>query len=138
MKSKSEVELRTLRGLLNEFTNDNVAKRRKPDEELSDESVLEVIAREAKKRRESIEQFEKGGREDLADSERKELAILEEFLPEQMSEEDIKKIVEEKMSELAVSGKDGMGKLMGALMKDLQGRANGKIVKKIIEDLLNN
>lgn len=136
MKAKDEVRLRTLRSLLAEFTNENVANKKKPDEMLDDETAMSVIMREAKKRKDSIEQFEKGGRQELADSEKAELAILEEFLPEQMSEEEVRTVVQEKIDALGVSGKSDMGKVMAAVMSELKGKADGSTVKKVVEELL--
>lgn len=137
MKAHDEVSLRTLRAVLAACTNANVAAGKKPDTPLDDEAVLSVISSEAKKRREAIEQFEKGGRADLANTEKEELAILEEFLPEQMSEEDIQAVVTQKAQELGVKDKKDMGKLMGSLMKDMRGKADGNIVKQIVEQMLN-
>ena len=85
MKARDVVRTNVLRGLMASFTNEAVAKKRKPDEELSDEEVLVVIGRAVKQRKDSIEQFEKGGRADLAGVEKSELAILETYLPTQMS-----------------------------------------------------
>jgi len=104
---------------------------------LTDEIVLEIVSSEAKKRKDSIEQYEKGGRSDLAEKEKEELEILSEYLPEQMSEEEIRKIVKEKISQLGAAGPQDMGKVMGALMSDLKNKADGVIVKKIVEDELN-
>src|SRR3989344_4748205 len=89
MKAREATKLGVIRGLLSSFTNENVSKKRKPDEELSDEEVLSVIGRAVKQRKDSIEQYEKGGLADLAESEKVELAILETYLPAQMSREEI-------------------------------------------------
>lgn len=137
LKAKDEVKLTTLRGLLTAFTNELVADKKKPDEKLSDEKALEVINREAKKRKDSIEQFEKGGRSDLADDEKKELEILSVYLPKQMSEEEVKKVVQAKKEELGTQDKSQMGMLMGAVMKELKGRADGSLVKKAVEEALS-
>jgi len=92
LKAKEEVRLSVIRGLLSAFTNELVTKKRKPDGELSDEEAMEVISRGAKQRKDSIEQFRKGGREDLAQKEEEELKILENYLPEMMSCKEIEKI----------------------------------------------
>lgn len=105
--------------------------------ELIDEEILKIISGEAKKRKDSIEQYEKGGRSDLAEKEKAELKILSAYLPEQMSEEEIRKIVKEKISQLSATGLQDMGKVMGALMADLKSKADGAIVKKIVEEELN-
>lgn len=136
LKAKEEVRLRVLRSLSTAFTNELVAAKRKPDEELEDDAVLAVITREAKKRKDSIEQFTKGDRKDLADIEAEELVVIEEFLPEMMSEEEIRKIAEAKKEELGVTDKSGMGQLMGAIMKETKGKADGADVKKVVDSLL--
>lgn len=105
--------------------------------ELTDEAVLEIISSEAKKRKDSIEQYEKGGRSDLAEKEKEELEILSAYLPEQMSEEDIRKIVKEKIVQLGATGPQDMGKVMGALMSELKSKADGVVVKKVVEEELN-
>lgn len=138
MKARETLRLNTLRGLLTAFTNENVAKRRKPETALSDEDVLSVIAREAKKRRESIEQFEKGGRTDLAAQERAELAILEAYLPEQLGEVEIRKVVEVKKTALGISDVKQKGTLIKAVMEDLRGQADGRVVSTIVDELLKN
>jgi uncharacterized protein YqeY len=88
MRAKDSVRLSVLRGLTSAFVNELVATRRMPDDKLTDDEVIAVIQRTAKQRKDSIEQFEKGGREDLVADEKAELAVIEEFLPEMMSEED--------------------------------------------------
>ena len=137
LKEKDEIRLITLRGLLAAFINELVTQKRKPSEILEDELALSVIFREAKKRKDSIEQFEKGGRKDLADNEKKELVILESFLPKQMSKEEIQKIVLEKKRELNITDKSQMGLFMGAVMKELKGKADGTEVKNVIEQSFN-
>jgi uncharacterized protein YqeY len=137
MKSKDSVRLGVLRGLLSGFTNELVATKRTPQEELSDEEVLNVIRRGVKQRKDSIEQFTKGQREDLADSERSELKVLEEFLPQMMSSEEITQFVKTKMAELSITDKSKSGQLMGVIMKDLKGKADGDMVKSALEKLLS-
>ncbi len=136
MKAKDEVRLRTIRGVLSAFTNELVAQKRRPTEILSDEDALNVIRRAVKQRKDSIEQFTAGGRNDLAEGESAELAILEQFLPQMMGREEIKVVVEKKMSELGVTSKADAGKLTGTVMKDLKGLADGADVKSVIDSLL--
>jgi len=136
MKAKDAVRLTTLRGLVTDFTNELVAKKRTPQEELADDEALEVVRRAGKRRRDSIEQYEKGGRPELAESERAELAIIETYLPQMMSREEIRPVVERKVAELGITDKTGMGKLMGAVMQELKGRADGGDVKALIEEVL--
>lgn len=135
MKAKEEVKLRVLRGLLASFTNELIAQKKKPDEVLDDESALSVIKRAVKQRLDSIEQFEKGGRNDLAETEKEELEVLNVYLPEMMSKEEILKVVEAKKQELGVEDKSKIGVFMGAVMAELKGKADGKDVKEVIDSL---
>ena len=136
MKARDTVRLGVVRGLIAAFTNELVSLKRTPQDELSDEEVLNVIRRGVKQRKDSTEQFEKGGRRDLAESEKAELAILETYLPAQMSKGEVMAVAKAKMAELGVSDKNSAGKLIGTLMKDLKGRADGNLVKEIVNDLL--
>lgn len=136
MRAKDNVRLNTLRGAIAAFTNEAVALKRTPKDKLSDKEVIVVLRRLVKQRKDSLEQFKKGGRDDLAKNEEAELKVLEEFLPAQMSEEKIKEIVLKKKEELGVTDKSKMGQFMGAVMKGLKGEADGSLVKKIIEEVL--
>lgn len=136
MREKDTLKLNVLRGLLSSFTNDLVAKKRKPDEELGDDEALGIISRAVKQRKDSIEQFEKGGRMDLVENEEAELAILESYLPVQMKQEEIEAYVRAKQSELNME-KDKIGQLTGIIMKDLKGKADGNLVKRAVESLFN-
>ena len=137
MKSKDEIKLTVLRGLISAFTNELVAKGKTPQDEIDDEMALTVIKRASKQRKDAIEQFEKGNRQDLADKEKAELEIIESYLPETMSEEKIKEIVIKKQTELGITEKSQVGQLMGAVMKETQGQSDGNIVKKIVDEVLN-
>ncbi|MEK7579262.1 MAG: GatB/YqeY domain-containing protein [Patescibacteria group bacterium] len=136
MRAKDVVRLNVLRGISAAFTNELIAKKRKPDEELGDEDALAVIAREGKKRKDSIEQFSAAGRNDLAESETAELKIIDEFLPAQMERGEVEKIVKEKKEALGITDKAQQGALMSAVMKDLKGKADGKMVQEIVSKLL--
>jgi len=137
MRNKEMEKVQTLRGLLAAFTNELVAQKRPPTEELSDEDMIKVIKRAAKQRKDSIEQFTKGGRQDLADKEQRELEIIESYLPEMASTEDITKVVEAKIAELNCAGDmSKMGVLMGAVMKEFAGNADGNVVKEIVSKML--
>lgn len=136
MLAKETTKLSVLRGMLTAFTNELVAKGMKPQEELGDTEALTVIKRLAKQRKDSIDQYKKGGREDLAAQEKEELAILETYLPVRMSREEIKKIAQAKIAELGVADKSKMGMLMGAIIKETQGAADGADVKAVVEELL--
>ena len=135
MLAKNQDKLGVVRGLSAAFTNELVAKGRKPQEELRDEEALAVIQRSAKQRKDSIEQFRKGGRNDLAEIEEKELKILETYLPKMMVKSEIKKIALEVKDRLAITDKQKMGELMGAVMKEVKGKALGSDVKEVVESL---
>lgn len=135
MKAKDQVRLSVFRGLVTAATNELVATSRKPDEMLPDEQMLSVIKRGVKQRKDSIEQFEKGGRTDLAETEKAELVILEAFLPQTMSQDDIRPVAETKKAEMGITDKKEAGKLMGAVMKELQGKADGTDVKAVVDSL---
>lgn len=136
LRAKDEVRLRTVRGMLTAFTNELVATNRKPQEMLPDEEVLGVVRRLAKQRKDSIEQFTSGGRADLAEGEAAELSVLESYLPQMMSREEIRPLAEAKKTELGITDKLKIGIFVGALMKDLKGKADGADVKAVVEELL--
>lgn len=137
LKAREEVRLRTIRSMLTAFTNESVATGKTPQDMLDDEKVLAVIKRLAKQRRDSIEQYEAAGRNELAQVEKDELEILESYLPQMMSQDEIRPLAEAKKVELGIDDKSKMGLLMGALMKDLQGKADGGDVKAVVESLFN-
>lgn len=135
LKARDEVRLRTLRSLVTAMTNEVVAKKRKPDEFLTDDEALAVLKRSANQRKDSITQFESGGRAELAEPEKAELAVIEAYLPAQMSREEVEKVVKAKIAEMgADKGKAGM--LVGAVMKELKGSADGGLVKEVVDSLL--
>ncbi|PIP55447.1 MAG: glutamyl-tRNA amidotransferase [Candidatus Zambryskibacteria bacterium CG22_combo_CG10-13_8_21_14_all_42_17] len=136
LKAKDTLRLNVIRGLLSAFTNEAVSKKRKPDEVLSDEEALVVISRAVKQRKDSIEQFEKGGRPELAEVEKSELAILGTYLPTQMSREEVVVFIKKKQVELNMD-KSKKGQFMGIIMKDLKGQADGSMVKEIIDSLFS-
>src|SRR3989344_3647005 len=125
LRARDTVRLRTLRSLVTAMTNEVVAKKRKPDEYLNDDEAIVVIKRSVNQHKDSIQQFEKAGRNDLVEPEKAELVILESYLPEQMSREEIMTVAKTKMSELNISLKADAGKFIGALMKELGGKADG-------------
>ncbi len=136
MKAKDEVKLRTVRGMLTSFTNELVSTGKKPQDELDDAAVLSVIKRLAKQRKESIVQFEAAGRQDLADPEKAELTVLDSYLPQMMSQEEIEPIAKAKLEEMGVTDKSKIGIAIGALMKEFAGKADGGDVKVVVERLL--
>ncbi len=148
MQARDQLKVSVLRMLMAAVFNKEKEKRAKLSKsgedlekldklsKLTDEETTEVISSEAKKRKDSIEQYEKGNRQDLADQEKKELKILVSYLPEQMPEEEISKLVKEKIEELGASGPKDTGKVMGALMTQLKGKADGNLVNKIVQEEL--
>lgn len=137
LRAKDEVRLRTLRSLSAAMTNEVVAKKRKPDELLTDEEATTVLKRASNQRKDSIEQYEKAGRADLAATEKEELAVIEALLPAMMGTQEIEAVVKAKMAELGVTDKAKAGLLTGAVMKELKGKADGGDVKAVVDALLS-
>lgn len=135
MRERDTLRLTVLRGLLSAFTNENVAKKRKPDEVLPDEDALTVLTRAAKQRKDSIEQFTAGGRPELAEAETRELAIVEAYLPQMMRQDEIRPLAVVKKAELSIDDPAKKGMLMSAIMKDLKGKADGADVKAVVDSL---
>ena len=136
MKARDSVKVDTLRGALSAFTNELVAKGKKPTEEIDDKDAITVLKRLAKQRKEAAESYEKGGRAELAEKEKTELKIIEEYLPQMASREDIEKVVRAKLSGVDAIDKAAAGKLVGAVMKEFNGTADGALVKEVIDQLL--
>lgn len=137
MRAHDELRKEVLRGILTAFVNELVATRHTPQETLSDEGAILVLKRLVKQRKDSAEQFTAGGRPELAEKEMKELAIIEEFLPKLMSRDEIRVIALAKQRELGVTDKSGMGKFIGAVVKECKGAADGTDVKAVVEELLS-
>jgi len=137
MRAKDSVKLSVVRGLISNCTNEAVTKGYGPDGILTEDEVLSVVMRGAKQRKDSIQQFIDGGRPELAESEKAELAILETMLPAQMSRDEIVAAVTAKAAEMGVTDKTGANKVMGALMKDLKGKADGTVVKEVVDSMFN-
>lgn len=104
--------------------------------EATEEDVASVIQKQAKQRRDSIEQYKAGNRDDLAEKESKELQMLEAYLPEQMGEEEVRKLVDEAIAQTGASSPQDMGKVMGALMPKTKGKADGSLVSTIVREKL--
>jgi len=135
MKSGDTLKRDTLRFLDSAIKNADIEKKKR-EEGLNDEEIQEVIARSVKQRRDSIAQYEAGGRADLAEKEKKEMEILMAYMPTQMSEEEVKEEVKKVIAETGATSKSEMGKAMGAAMTKLKGKADGNLVKKIVEEEL--
>lgn len=134
MRAKDAVRLDVIRGLLSAFSNELIAKG-SAEPFLDDASVLTLIKKSVKQHKDSIDQFTKGGRMDLVEKEAAELKHLEAYLPASMSKEEILKIATAKKAELNVTDKAGLGKLVGAVMKETKGLADGNDVKAAVESL---
>jgi uncharacterized protein YqeY len=106
--------------------------------ELTDDEMLEVVSRQVKQRRESIEQFRAGGREEMAQSEEAEAAILGEFLPEQLTGDELEAMVRSAVAETGASGPTDMGRVMGAVMPATRGRADGRVVSEVVKRVLGS
>jgi uncharacterized protein YqeY len=137
LRAKDQVTLRTYRSLASAMTNEVVAKKRKPDEFLTDEEAFTILKRASNQRKDSIQQFEAGGRPELAIPEKEELAVIDALLPEQMSRKQVEEVVKAKMAELGVTDKSEAGKLTGAIMGQLKGKADGGLVKEVVDSLLS-
>lgn len=135
MRAQDEVKLNTLRGLIAMFSYELIAKKSK-EVMLDDASVLTLIKRSVNQHKDSIEQFEKGGRKDLVKKEKAELTILEKYLPETMSKADIEKIVKAKIKKDGAPDIKKIGQFMGGIMKELKGKADGADVKEVVGKLV--
>lgn len=139
MKAKNSDRLRVLRSIKSKLMEKEISERKGGEgSAIPDEQVVEVLMKAAKQRRESIEQFEEGNREDLAEKEKTELEVIESYLPEMMDEEEIRAAVREKIEELGASTMADMGKVMGVLMDELKGKAEGSTVSSIVKEELSN
>ena len=134
MKSGDKATTETLRGLKSAIKYAEIDI----GHDLDNEETLTVIAKQAKQRRDSITEFKKAERNDLVEKETTELALLEKYLPAQLSEDDIEKVVQAVITELGVTDMKGMGQVMQRTMADLKGQADGKVVNQIVRKLLSN
>jgi uncharacterized protein len=135
MKEKNELRLLVLRSLLSSLNYFKIEAQH----ELTDEDVQNVLAKEAKKHRESIEMYKKGGRNELVDSEQKELEILMLYMPKQMSEEEAENIIKVEVDRLKIKGGEiNQGIVMKAVMPVLKGKADGRMVGEIVDKILNH
>lgn len=135
MIKKDALRLTVLRNISSVFTNEMIAKKMTV-EELSDEDAITIIRRLVKQRKDSIDQFTKGNRMDLVKNEEDEMKILETFLPQMMSREEVEKVVKAKIASAGTVDKAKLGQFMGGIMKELKGKADGMLVKEILEGLV--
>lgn len=150
LKEKKEIKLSVLRLLISAINNKEIEKRTKTwkerpellieelekESQLNDNEIIEVISSEIKKRKEAILEFEKGGREDLVKKEKAEMEILAKYLPEQLSEEEIKKLAKEAIEKVGAKEPKDLGKVIQELIPKVKGRADGSLVSKIVKELL--
>lgn len=135
MIARDETRTMVLRGIQAEIQRELIAKK-SPATEATDEETLAIVKRLVKQRKDSIEQFTQGGRPELAANEEKELKVLMAYVPASMSQEDIRKVVLTKKAELGIADKSGAGKLIGAVSKELKGKAEGSDIKAVVDELL--
>jgi uncharacterized protein YqeY len=133
LKSKDSVATGALRLLINAIKNEEL----KGKGEVDDNAVIGVLSTQAKQRRESIEAFENAGRTDLAEKEKRELEIIQNYLPKQLSEDELEKLVDEAIAEAGASSPKDMGKVMKLLTPKTKGRADGKMVSELVKKKLS-
>ncbi len=133
MKAKDKVRLETVRSIKKLLLEKETEVRGQGQESLSEAQEMDLLIQLAKQRRDSVEQYRQGGREDLADQEAQELAIIEEYLPQQLSDDEIASVIEEIMAEVGATTPKDMGKVMGPVMQRLKGQADGKKVQAMVQ-----
>ncbi|MDY7007628.1 MAG: GatB/YqeY domain-containing protein [Cyanobacteriota bacterium] len=138
MKAKDKVRLETVRSIKKVILEEESNARAAGKDSLTETQEMDILTRLAKQRRDSIEQYTQAGRQELADGEAAELAILEEYLPKQLSDEDIAKVVDEIIAQVGANSPKDMGKVMGPAMQKLKGKADGKKVQEAVKARLNS
>lgn len=134
LREKNTLRLSTIRLLLAAIQNLQIARGK--EKELKESDLIGALRTEAKKRKEAIEEYKKGKRKDLVEKETKELGIIREYLPKELSPEELGRIIEETIEEISAKGPKNMGKVMGAVMVKVKGRADGKVVSQIVRERL--
>ena len=134
IRSRNEVVSGTVRMLLAAITNEEVAG--KAAKVLTDAEIITVLSREAKKRREAVEAYTQANRDDLASKERAEAAVIANYLPAQLTEDEIKKLIQEAITETGASGPAGMGLVMKVLQPKIAGKADGGVVSGLVKAVL--
>ena len=137
MKAQDEVRRRTLRSLRAALANKEIAEREDGDGSLSVEDERAVVQKQVKQRRDAIEQYENAGREDLAQNEREEIAVLEAYLPEPLSEAEVAERIEAIIEEVGATSMADMGAVMGRAMNQLRGRVDGNQVREMVQARLS-
>jgi len=133
MKSGNKDRLSTIRMLISEIKKVQIDTKK----ELSDEEIIQILQRYVKQRKEALEQYKKANREDLAQKEEKEIQIVQEFLPQPLSEEELRKIIDETISQLNATSIKDMGKVIKAVMEKVKGRAEGSVVSSLVKEKLS-
>jgi len=134
MKAGKKLELETIRILRAQIKTASIDKK----DDLTDSEMAQVLQKEAKKRKEAIALYKQGNREDLVNKESAELEIISNYMPEQLSDEELESIINETISTLQVTGEKDMGRVMGAIMPKVKGKADGKIVQQKVKDFFAN
>ena len=137
MKAKDKVRLQTVRGIKKAILEKEVELRPKGQDSLNNEQEIELLSQQAKQRRDSIEQYQNAGREDLAAKEQEELAIIQTYLPEQVSHEEVEAIIDQIIADTGASSLKDLGKVMGPAMKQLKGKADGKKIQALVKNKLS-
>ncbi|GAB4208360.1 MAG: GatB/YqeY domain-containing protein [Coleofasciculaceae cyanobacterium] len=138
MKAKEKIRLETVRSIKKVILEKESSLRAQGQDALTESQELDILSQLAKQRRDSIEQYRKAGRDDLADQESQELAIIEEYLPKQLSDEEVVTIIDEVIASTGATSVKDMGKVMGAAMQQLKGRADGQKIQAIVKAKLNS
>ncbi len=133
MKTKDKVRLETVRSIKKVILEKEVSVRPQGQESLTESQETEVLVQQAKQRREAIEMFRQAGRDDLVEQQVQELAIIEEYLPKQLSDEEVGAVVDEVMASVGASSIKDMGKVMGPVMQQLKGKADGQKIQGIVK-----
>ena len=133
MKAKDKVRLETVRSIKKVILEKEVSVRPQGQESLTESQETEVLVQQAKQRREALEMFRQAGRDDLVEQQVQELAIIEEYLPKQLSDEEVGAVVDEVMALVGASSIKDMGKVMGPVMQQLKGKADGQKIQAIVK-----
>lgn len=138
MKARDTIRLETVRSIKKVILEKEVSLRPQGQETLTESQEIEVLAQVAKQRRDSIEQYRKAGRDDLAEQEAQELAIIEEYLPKQLSDEEVSAAIDETIASVGATSVKDMGKVMGPVMQKLKGRADGQKIQAMVKAKLGS
>lgn len=137
MKAKDKLRLQTVRGIKKAILDKEVELRPQGQDSLTPEQEIELLSQQAKQRRDSIQQFTNAGRDDLAEQESQELAIIETYLPEQLSDEEVARVIDELIAASGATTMKDLGKVMGPAMKQLKGKADGKKIQELVKSKLS-